>query len=312
MYQQAQKENMAHSNYNTPASLNPYMPLSNIGPHEIYPRNFPYQVTYQPITKPIYNSYPYPIESRDMYLPKTLPMEDYPVSYATQQPDIKNFQQHVSESFEIWNKAANREVKSVPKFDSLLDIDRLEQLCYDDVDNSRTSSAEQSLTKDNLITKPEKMLPSPLPLSSPAREPDRKTGTEKSRNNLSTPSNQTLVRPQTTIATVATGGTRPKETFKANGFASKETPKQIRVCSLLFFKKLLFFLHIRLFCRRMSGNVFSALTSTRRIVKFVTCAPSLGREVLKVNRFFVAVVSVPTARWLTHLRKISALLAPLP
>ena len=246
MYQQAQKENMAHSNYNNPAAINPYMPLNNIGPHEIYPSNFPYQVTYQPIAKPIYNTYPYPVENRGMYLPKTLPMEDYSVSYATPQPDVANFEQHVPESFEIWNKTANREVRSVPKFDSLLDIDRLEQLCYDDVDNSRTNSAEKPLTKDNLIAKPEKVLPVPLPLPrSPAREPDHKTGTDKSRNNLSTPLNQTLVRPQTTIATTSSsaagGGTRPKETFTTNGFASKETPKQIRVCFSYCFQKAVFF-----------------------------------------------------------------------
>jgi len=62
----------------------------------------------------------------------------------------------------------------------------------------------------------------------------------------------------------------------------------------------------------MSGNVFSVLISTRMTAKFVTCALSLGQEDLKVNHFFVAVVSAPTALWLTHLTKISAQLAPLP
>ena len=214
MYQQAQKENMAA--YNAPASLSPYMPLSNIGPHEMYPTNFPYQLTYQPVAKSIYNSYPYPSDNRGMYLPKTLPMEerDFPLNYqTTQAAEMKSLDKHVPESFEVWNKSANREVKSVPKFDSLLDIDRLEQLCYDDVDNNRTSSNEKPLTKESLNKKQEKALPAPLPLP---RSPDRKNTIDKSRNNLS---NQTLVKPQTTIATV--GGTRPKETNQTNGFASK-------------------------------------------------------------------------------------------
>ena len=53
-------------------------------------------------------------------------------------------------------------MKSIPKFDSLLDIDRLEQLCYDDVDNCPSSSITAERSKDNRVNKlkEEKNVPS--------------------------------------------------------------------------------------------------------------------------------------------------------
>ena len=67
MYQNAQKENFVY-NYNSTTPLGGYL-----GPHEMYPSAFPYQMMYpqQQCVKPPYN-YSMPSEQREMYLPKTL------------------------------------------------------------------------------------------------------------------------------------------------------------------------------------------------------------------------------------------------
>ena len=154
MYQNAQKENFVY-NYNSTTPLGGYL-----GPHEMYPSAFPYQMMYpqQQCVKPPYN-YSMPSEQREMYLPKTLPMpmeEPTPVNYPTALFDSRNLEgQNTPESFEVWNNSFSRDVKSIPKFDSLLDIDRLEQICYDDVDNCPVRSNAEKL-KDSRNRRPNK------------------------------------------------------------------------------------------------------------------------------------------------------------
>nr|CAH0108682.1 unnamed protein product [Daphnia galeata] len=160
MYQNAQKEN--HYNFNPqPAPVTSYL-----GPHEMYPSAFPFQMMYQQYAKPAYN-YSLSTEQRDMYLPKTLPAAEESASissnYQPRSLESKSIEgQGIPETFDVWNNSFVREMKSIPKFDSLLDIDRLEQLCYDDVDNCPSSSITAERSKDNRVNKlkEEKNVPS--------------------------------------------------------------------------------------------------------------------------------------------------------
>ena len=160
MYQNAQKEN--HYNFNPqPAPVTSYL-----GPHEMYPSAFPFQMMYQQYPKPAYN-YSLSTEQRDMYLPKTLPAAEESASisnnYQPRSLESKSIEgQGIPETFDVWNNSFVREMKSIPKFDSLLDIDRLEQLCYDDVDNCPSSSITAERSKDNRVNKlkEEKNVPS--------------------------------------------------------------------------------------------------------------------------------------------------------
>lgn len=137
MYQHAQKENYNYG-YNAPTAVNSYL-----APHEMYPNPFPYQMIYQQCPKPVYN-YSLPAEQKELYLPKTLPVEEPNSShYPTTSIDSRALEKNIQESFDVWNNTLARELKSVPKFESLLDIDRLEQLCYDDVDNCPNSTTER-------------------------------------------------------------------------------------------------------------------------------------------------------------------------
>ena len=161
MYQNAQKENLYH--YNPPTPVTSYL-----GPHEMYPSSFPFQIMYQQYAKPAYN-YSLSAEQKEIYLPKTLPVEEptsIPGNYQTRSLESKSSieGQGIQETFDVWNNSFVREMKSIPKFDSLLDIDRLEQLCYDDVDSCPSSSTTVDRSKDNRVNKlkEEKNVPNPV------------------------------------------------------------------------------------------------------------------------------------------------------
>ena len=141
-YQRAQKENLY--NFNPPAPVTSYL-----GPHEMYPSAFPFQMMYQQYAQPTYN-YSLSAEQKELYLPKTLPVEEQAIScnYQTRSIESKSIEgQGIPETFDVWNNSFVREMKTIPKFDSLLDIDRLEQLCYDDVDSSTTARSKD--TREN-------------------------------------------------------------------------------------------------------------------------------------------------------------------
>ncbi|XP_032786556.2 LOW QUALITY PROTEIN: uncharacterized protein LOC116923801 [Daphnia magna] len=141
MYQSAQKE--SHYNFNPPAPTPSYL-----GPHEMYPSAFPCQMMYQQYVKPAFN-YSLSAEQKELYLPKTLPQSNSTNNTARSLEPRSLEGQKMHETFEVWNNSFAREMKSIPKFDSLLDIDRLEQLCYDEVDNiSPSSTAIERLKED--------------------------------------------------------------------------------------------------------------------------------------------------------------------
>ncbi len=115
---------------------------------------------YQQAQKESYNVYPAP------YLG---PHELYPASFHQRPTYAYSYQlteQRLPPKPEIWNNNNNNVVKSVPKFDSLLDIDRLEQLCYDQVDNSSVPKEKPIIKKSPRLLKsngarPKERVPSP-------------------------------------------------------------------------------------------------------------------------------------------------------
>lgn len=148
MYQNAQKDSLMSYGYTNTA------PTTYLGPHEIYPNPFPYQMMYQQCVKP---TYPHTTDQRETYLPKTLPMEDYAAKcYSAKPIESRNVERlsHPQETFDVWNNSLAREMKSIPKFDSLLDIDRLEQLCYEDVVDSCPKISVVDRQKENKTQPP--------------------------------------------------------------------------------------------------------------------------------------------------------------
>lgn len=242
-YQNAQKENMTY-NYNLPTPVGAYL-----GPHEMYPSTFPYQMMYpnqQQCVKPSYN---YSMEQREMYLPKTLPMEEPPpASHPATLLDARSFGgQNTPESFEVWNNSFVRDMKSIPKFDSLLDIDRLEQICYDDVDNC-TISKNTEMQKDNRTrkTKEEKIVqPSMKDMLNGSfdRTPEKAAvgygSFERREKNAVGYSNYERTPEKTTMGSKITSklpsssspnGARPKEIIPVNGKPVKQAGNSVKVC----------------------------------------------------------------------------------
>lgn len=138
MYQQAQKETMYYSYNPQPPQLTPL--AGYLGPHEMYPTSFPYPFMYhQPYLKPSY-SYPSPMPLREvnknvMQAPEELDFRK-PIAQDSQSK-LKVFEKPRTEQFEAWD--SSRDLKSIPKFEDLLDIERLERMIYDDVDNNRSN-----------------------------------------------------------------------------------------------------------------------------------------------------------------------------
>jgi len=108
MYQFHQKKSMMQYQY----------AMGPIGPHEMYPTSVPY------------HNYPYPL-SPELYAMPYLPV-------SVDEPDPK----HQFLDFNMFERPQpapsqgpfGKVAKSVPTFDCNFDIDRLEQLCYEDLD----------------------------------------------------------------------------------------------------------------------------------------------------------------------------------
>lgn len=212
MYQNAQKDTFNYS-YNAPTTIASYL-----GPHEVYPNPFPYQMMYQQCLKPSYNI-PLTAEQREMYLPKTLPVGESNFNHCPSSSlDSRNLEGHAQETFDVWNNTFAREMKSVPKFDSLLDIDRLEQLCYDDVDNCPSSTYEKS--KENRMrrtTDDKNAQPSSKDISNTSFE----RTSEKSSPGPKISSKLSSASPGI--------GTRPKEITAVNAKILKQIPSTAKV-----------------------------------------------------------------------------------
>ena len=215
MYQHAQKDNMAY-NFNIPAPVSPYL-----GPHEMYPSAFPYQMIYQQCVKPTPYIYSSPsMRQNEIYLPKTLPGEETKLNSCSsgvidaRSPEDPNFQ----ESFDVWNNT--HDVKSIPKFESLLDMDRLEQLCYDDVDNFKSNNNSKSYERAR-ITKEGKNCTQPLANDIPDGS------LERSFDKVPL----TTLKKSVKTAIPSPTGTRPKETISPNTKLTKagETHKVIHL-----------------------------------------------------------------------------------
>ena len=120
-----------------------------------------------PCNKMGYNyPYPLPMEQYGGYLPKTLPSDeiDLPRSHTSELLYPKSLEKHAEEPIRAWNSAqspnthhfnnynhygghgnmgtvsGSTTLKSVPKFESNIDIDHLEQLCNEEMDNHRRRS----------------------------------------------------------------------------------------------------------------------------------------------------------------------------
>ena len=247
MYQQAQKESqqMAYA-YSTPVTAPPAYAL---GPHEVYPTVYhhPYHQyqhqhhhhhhmqQQQQQTRPVY-AYSYQAEHRghattSAYLPKTLPGLEMPVNSTVPQPlsttksnhraeEPKQSSHTVREPFEVWNNNNNGApvMKSVPKFDSLLDIDRLEQLCYDEVD-TRQSKAEIKMTTSSKETHRTR---------NHTKETTTTTAMSSSKSQIViNPVSEKTSRVATKTAVASTTGARPKENSHppSNGTAAVNQSK---------------------------------------------------------------------------------------
>lgn len=249
MYQQAQKESqqMAYA-CTTPAAAptmsNPYA----LGPHEIYPTSYhhPYhqyhhshhhhqQQQHQQPMRPVY-AYSYQAEHQPhhrgtamaAYLPKTLPGIEMPANAALPSLDAKsNFREEpksrpVPEPFEVWNNNGAPVMKSVPKFDSLLDIDRLEQLCYDEVDTRQsqaetTKQAQRSPNSNKETT------------SNASKASTASSGTVQDKSSRATTSSTSAVK--TLVKSFSATGARPKENIHppSNGTTAKDAPDRSKV-----------------------------------------------------------------------------------
>lgn len=214
MYQTAQKE--SHYNFN-PAAPAP----SYLRPHEMYPSAFPYQMMYQQYAKPAF-SYSLSAEQKELYLPKTLPQSNS-TNNTTRSLEPRSLEgQKMHETFEVWNNSLAREMKSIPKFDSLLDIDRLEQLCYDEVDNiSANSGATIERPKEDrgYKQKEEKYFPSAikdLPNGNISRTPEKVAVGSLKNTNVQTSGS-------------SPNGARPKEATLFNGRPNFQNKNAMKV-----------------------------------------------------------------------------------
>lgn len=158
MYQQAQKETMYYPFNPQPPPLTQISPY--LGPHEMYPMAFPYPVMYQqPYPKPSYSYIsPMPLREVNKNLAHTSGLEE---------PSFKNHIAHdthakskpfgklKAEQFDqMDNNVSACDMKGIPKFEDLLDIERLEKLIYDDVDSNRCSKKtnQESSSRDKRQT----------------------------------------------------------------------------------------------------------------------------------------------------------------
>lgn len=217
---------MAAYTFNNPAPppVSPYL-----GPHEIYPNTFPAYPYHQhpqqpplppaqPQMRPTY-AYSYQhAQHREMnYLPKTLPMEDPDSLSLLDSKSLEEQHRLIPEPFEVWNNNnVHLAMKSVPKFDSLLDIDRLEQLCYDEVDMTRKGLQNSEKTAISRPPRKEKVA-AHVPVKNPQQE---KTNNSRPSIVGTTTSSSTPIQMLNGSSHHTTAGARPKEPVPA---PSKET-----------------------------------------------------------------------------------------